>query len=131
MIEGIKPCNPILKEALERLDLEFEGDELGEDGLHFVYEQDEENYNAFSIAALDEDGYANSALIGWSEEKGELFIVCHNPMTESHDVAEGIDANESKCWWTCPSLDMLILHLDGTVRQVIYEEVHGSGLPKE
>ena len=98
MLEGIKPCNPILKEAIERLAVEFEENEL-DDGLPFVYEQDEENYDTFSVAVLDENGHANAALIGWNEEQGELVMYCHNSMTESHDLAEGVDLKDSKCWW--------------------------------
>ncbi len=86
------------------------------------HSNDESNPNSFIIIAHDEHDYLNSAVIDWSEKMNRVYILAHDPARENHDVQEGVPVEDSKCWWECPDVEMLMLHLDGSVRQIMKKD---------
>jgi hypothetical protein len=123
MINGITPCRPEVLQVIEALASHFDDDEIEGEPTSFVFEQDNLNPNVFLVAVLDEDNHANVAMVGWGDEQSEIFMFCHIQAIENHDIAEGVSESDSKCWLVVPDLKMLILFLDGSVREVINENI--------
>ncbi len=96
----------------------FIKDSLTAAQLFHAIEQDDLNPNVFTVAAYDDD-YINSGIVGWNEIEQRVMYLCHDPSRENHDVMEGIDENESKCWWDARSAAVFLMHLDGSAREVI------------
>ncbi len=96
----------------------FIKDSLTAAQLFHAVEQDDLNPNVFTMAANDNDGYLNSAIVGWDAANGRVAYLCHDPSRENHDVAEGIPEEDSKCWWSAGTAAMLLMHLKGEVRKI-------------
>ena len=77
------------------------------------------NPNIWSVAAVDEFGYANAGIVAWDEEKQMVRFLAHDPMRENHDLAEGVPVEESRCWFDLKRIDYFMAHLVGEVRQIV------------
>lgn len=89
---------------------------LTDEQLLHVCETDGENPDVYTVAALDDEGFVNSGLVGYAPDSGEIYFACHNPVTETRDHLEGVPEDESKCWWPAGSQEVFLWHLVGRVR---------------
>lgn len=112
-----RPCREEVSNVIQ-----FIRDSLTSQELLHVTVQDDENPDCWSVAARDEEGYVTQGLISWSPEKGAVVYAVFDPLRASHDVAEGIPEDESKCWWMPNSAVMFVQALNGVVREVIAED---------
>jgi hypothetical protein len=103
--------------------LEFLFDALHKEGIIFEIDGDEDNPNAFTIAAKDKHDYINSGIIGWSKEDKKVIYLAHDQARENHDLAEGIPLEQSTCWWDCKSKEVFLMNLTGEVRQIMREKI--------
>ncbi len=101
--------------------LSFLRDSLMAADLAFAIEPVEENPNAFLIAAEDKGGYQNVGIISWNEAQGVVYGA-YDPVREKRDVMEGIAEDESKCWFSPDSAELMVWHLTGRLRELVKQQ---------
>lgn len=94
-------------------------DALTELELLHAAEQDEENPNLWTVVAHDDNGHINLAFVGWDRALSKVVFFAHNLQRDMHDMAEGVEDEDSKPWWEIPNADDLLLYLTGRVRDVL------------
>ena len=99
--------------------LDFIHQSLEEMGIPHVEEQDDENPDVWSVAALDSTDHANAGLVAWNKNTNQIEFLAHDPVRENHDLAEGIPEEESRCWWSAESAENMVLHLNGSAREIM------------
>lgn len=111
-----------MKEEVQNV-LRFIQDSLKAADIPYETELTDENPNACFICSADKAGRENVGIIGWSEEKKSVIYAALNPMTVRHDDSEGINEDDSKCWWQPSSAEMMVWFLNGKVSEIIHEEI--------
>jgi hypothetical protein len=100
--------------VLDWLDSELDALEL----IH-AQEQDELDPNLWTVVAHDASGYINLGFVGWSVPLARVVFVGYDPLIAHHDEAEGIEDDDSCCRWEMPDADTMLMHLSGTVRDIV------------
>lgn len=99
--------------------LDWIHDELTEQEIMHVLDQDDDNPNLWTVAAHDESGHVNLGFVSWNDVENELILIAFDPSRANHDTMEGVPEDESLCHWYPSDVDMLVLHLNGGVRDVM------------
>lgn len=113
------PCEDRVKDVISQIESYFEKKQ-GEFKSTDISQLDE-NPNVFSISTIDKDNFPNIGIVGWSEEDKDVRFCCFDSTRAKHDEQEGVDSDDSKCWWEAKNLDMFILFLNGDVRKIVRE----------
>jgi hypothetical protein len=97
----------------------------------FTVEQVEQaNPDCFWVVC-EAGGYQNAGFAGWDKEKNELAFVCLDPSRAKHDEVEGVPEDESKCWWRATDTEIFIMHLNGSVREILKKDRESAAHTEE
>lgn len=103
--------------------IRFIKDRLEAKGIAYEMEQADPNPNVFSFISMDGAGRANLGFVSWCENPDRVGYAAFDPARAKHDEMEGVPEEESACWWVPKDAEMMAMHLDGTVRQVVLADL--------
>lgn len=110
-----RPCHEEVSEAIREIKAALTDQQM----FHAVVQDEDENWDFWSVSCRDDDGYVNVGMLSWSPELGRVVFAAYDPLRARHDAAEGIPEDGSACWWSPQTATQMIMHLDGTVREIV------------
>lgn len=73
------------------------------------------------VTCIDHEGYRNAGLAGWNDKERRLAFVGIKIDVIKRDEMEGVNEDDSKCFWLCGSLEVFVAMLAGDVRRIMRE----------